>query len=69
LIMCSLQPSIQPGGLMKAMWDRSDYEAMNQNHLHFSTEQTRQMRSSYVTAGRAVMNPEPLKLAIEVEHD
>ena len=25
---------------MKAMWDRSDYEAMNQNHLRFSTEQT-----------------------------
>ena len=34
-----------PRGVMKATWDRKDYEAMNQNYLHFSEEQIRQLRS------------------------
>jgi hypothetical protein len=58
-----------PRGVMKATWDRIDYEAMNQNHLHFSEEQIRQLRSRYGGAGAAVMSPEPLRLAAEVEHE
>ena len=58
-----------PRGVMKATWDRIDYEAMNQNYLHFSEEQIRQLRSRYGSAGAAVISPEPLRLAVEVEHE
>jgi hypothetical protein len=58
-----------PRGLMKATWDRIDYEAMNQNYLHFSEETVRQLRSRYGSAGTAVVSPEPLKLADELEHE
>jgi len=34
-------------GLMKAHWDSTDYQAMNQNHFHFSSEQTRELVSRY----------------------
>jgi hypothetical protein len=40
-----------PRGVMKATWDRIDYEAMNQNYLHFSAESVRQLRSRYGSAG------------------
>jgi hypothetical protein len=39
-----------PRGLMKANWDRNDYQAMNQNHFHFSAEQGRILANRY---GRA----------------
>jgi hypothetical protein len=32
-----------PRGLMKANWDRRDYEAMNQNACHFDEKQSRQL--------------------------
>jgi hypothetical protein len=34
-------------GLMKANWDRKDFEAMSQNNLHFSEEQARQLATQY----------------------
>jgi len=40
-----LGPSHTPSGLMKAAWDRNDYQAMNQKHLHFSEVQIRELRS------------------------
>jgi len=58
-----------PRGLMKEMWDRKDYEAMNQNYLHFSEEQIRQLRSRYGNAGTTVVSPEPLKVSVGVEHE
>src|SRR4029450_9048728 len=30
-------------GVMKASWDRKDYEAMSQNYFHFSKEQVQQL--------------------------
>jgi hypothetical protein len=36
-----------PRGLMKANWNRNDYEAMNQNHCHFSIEQIHQLARCY----------------------
>jgi len=38
-------------GLMKASWDRQDYEAMYQKHFHFSPEQVRQLASRYGGSG------------------
>jgi hypothetical protein len=57
-----------PRGVMKATWDRKDYEAMNQKYLHFSKEQVRQLRSRYSTA-TGVANPQPTELTGEVEHE
>jgi hypothetical protein len=54
-------------GVMKATWDRTDFEAMNQNYLNFSKEQMRQLQSRYGSAGSAVITPEALKL-VEVKH-
>jgi hypothetical protein len=34
-------------GLMKAVWDTSDFQAMSQNSLRFSPEQTRELVSRY----------------------
>jgi len=34
-----------PRGLMKATWNRNDYEDMVQNRLHFTDEQARQLAS------------------------
>jgi hypothetical protein len=39
-------------GLMKANWDRKDYEAMSQNHFHFSREQIRQLTQRYGASTR-----------------
>jgi hypothetical protein len=36
-----------PQGLMKARWDRNDFQAMNQNHLHFTAEQVQALARSY----------------------
>lgn len=38
-----------PRGLMKANWETEDFEAMAQNRLHFSPEQTRELTSHYGT--------------------
>jgi hypothetical protein len=56
-----------PRGVMKATWDRTDFEAMNQNYLHFSQEQLRQLQCRYGSAGTPVISPEALKL-VEVKH-
>ena len=42
-----------PRGLMKANWDRNDYEGMNQNRCHFSSEQILQLNKRYGVLGRA----------------
>ena len=42
-----------PRGLMKATWDTNDFQAMAQNNLHFSPEQTRELKSRYGTAHEA----------------
>ena len=36
-----------PRGLMKAHWDRNDYQEINQNHFHFSSEQIQKLVSRY----------------------
>jgi hypothetical protein len=41
-----------PQGLMKASWEPADFQAMAQNRLHFSAEQTRELKRSY-GAGRS----------------
>jgi len=41
-----------PRGLMKAQWDRDDYQAINQNHLHFSEEQMRELTGRYGTTSQ-----------------
>jgi hypothetical protein len=38
-------------GVMKASWDRKDYEAMYQNHFHFSQEQVREFATQYGGSG------------------
>ena len=38
-----------PRGLMKAIWDTNDFQAMAQNGFHFSPEQTRELTSRYGT--------------------
>jgi hypothetical protein len=55
-----------PRGMMKATWDRTDFEAMNQHYLHFSKEQMRQLQSRFGSAGSAVISPEALKI-VEVK--
>ena len=35
---------------MKASWDRKDYEAMSQNHFHFSQEQVGELATQYGAA-------------------
>lgn len=42
-----------PQGLMKAKWDREDYEGMNQGRCHFSSEQVLQLAKRYGASGRA----------------
>jgi hypothetical protein len=42
-----------PQGLMKAMWNMNDFQAMAQNNLHFSREQARELTSRYGTAHQA----------------
>ena len=32
-----------PRGLMKANWDRTDYQSMNQNDCRFTAEQVRRL--------------------------
>jgi hypothetical protein len=34
-------------GLMREIWDRNDYEAMNRNRLHFTGEQAQQLAACY----------------------
>jgi hypothetical protein len=36
-----------PLGLMREIWDSKDYQAMNQNRLHFTGEQARQLARRY----------------------
>ena len=36
-----------PQGLMKAIWNMNDFQAMAENNLHFSPEQTRKLTSYY----------------------
>jgi hypothetical protein len=38
-------------GLMKAYWDQRDFQAMNQNWLHFSAEQLKERAVKYGTNG------------------
>jgi len=52
-------------GVMKASWDRKDYEAMSQNHCHFSQEQVRELANRYggvmqadITGGTSHKNPQ-----------
>jgi hypothetical protein len=37
-------------GVMKASWDRKDYEAMSQNHFQFSQEQVGELATQYGAA-------------------
>jgi len=37
-------------GMMKSNWDRKDYEAMSQNHFHFSQEQVAELETQYGAA-------------------
>jgi len=39
-----------PRGLMKANWDERDFQAMNQNWLHFSKGELRELAARYGTA-------------------
>jgi len=39
-------------GVMKASWDRSDYIAMDQNHFHFTKEQSEILSRRYGNTGR-----------------
>src|SRR5262249_29765656 len=39
-----------PRGLMKAHWDERDFQAMNQNWLHFSKGELRELAARYGTA-------------------
>lgn len=52
-----------PAGLMRANWDRSDFQAMYQLCLHFSDEQTRQLASRYGAVHQTVARPETLLAA------
>ena len=58
-----------PRGVMKAAWDRIDYEAMSQNYLHFSEKPVRQLRSRYGSAPGICNESQRLKLGVEVEHE
>jgi hypothetical protein len=40
-------------GLMKANWDLNDYQEMNQNRCHFSSEQIRELAERYGASHRA----------------
>jgi hypothetical protein len=40
----------RPRGLMKASWDRDDFRAMSQNHLHFTREQVRTLATQYAAS-------------------
>ncbi len=42
-----------PQGLMKAMWNMNDFQAMAQNNLHFSRGQARELTSRYGTPHQA----------------
>ena len=42
-----------PQGLMKAIWNMNDFQAMAQNNLHFNPEQARELTSRYGTAHQA----------------
>jgi hypothetical protein len=42
-----------PQGLMKAIWNMNDFQAMAQNNLHFSPQQARELISRYGTAHQA----------------
>jgi hypothetical protein len=42
-----------PQGLMKAIWNINDLQAMAQNNLHFSPQQARELTSRYGTAHQA----------------
>jgi hypothetical protein len=46
-----------PQGLMKAIWNQNDFQAMAQNNLHFSREQARELTSRYGTAHQAEAGP------------
>ena len=45
-----------PQGLMKAIWNMNDFQAMAQNNLHFSPEQTRELSSRYGFVPQAEAN-------------
>src|ERR1700677_218489 len=42
-----------PQGLMKAIWNMNDFQAMAQNNLHFNREQAQELTSRYGIAHRA----------------
>ena len=46
-------------GVMKASWDREDYEAMYQRQLHFDDGQSRKLASLYGGSPRADVTSEP----------
>ncbi len=54
-----------PQGLMKAIWNMNDFQAMAQNNLHFSPEQTRELTSRYGTARQAEVSADT---ALAVRH-
>ena len=49
-----------PAGLMRANWDRSDFQAMDQLRLQFSNEQVRQLASRYGAAHQTEVRAETL---------
>jgi hypothetical protein len=54
-----------PRGLMKAQWESNDYQAMNQNHFHFSSEQIRELTRRYGTVQPIAIGSDA---AAEVRH-
>jgi len=48
-----------PGGLMKAQWDRNDFQAMYQNRLHFTAEQHRILTYRYGVSRPATVAQNP----------
>ena len=48
-----------PGGLMKALWDHNDFQAMYQNRLHFTAEQHRILTNRYGVSRSATVAQNP----------
>jgi hypothetical protein len=48
-----------PRGLMKAQWDRNDFQAMHQNRLHFTAQQVRMLSGRYGVSPSATIAQNP----------
>jgi hypothetical protein len=48
-----------PGGLMKALWNHNDFQAMNQNRFHFTSEQIPVLVGRYGVSRREDVAADP----------